>query len=233
VSGSLSCRPGRVCNFFAATQDEVGGGAHRPQRSALDNQAAHDLAFSRHDLPELCTFLSPSFSTKGAGKAGRRLAPAAPCATGLRTRCTGERPQGSQDIPAFPARWFDGLCGALPGEPSSIATVTSRIAGAATPGWAGRTTTRFGASIGRRDHTVLPYANCAVRAAPRMIAHGPRLKSGEHRPAIAVAPTPSAPTASRPAFRDDRDTPLFAGRDDPFIREIRILVKRNIFTWRY
>ena len=39
----------------------------------------------------------------------------------------------SRKRPAFPAQWFDGLCRALPGEPSSVATVALRIADEAGP----------------------------------------------------------------------------------------------------
>src|SRR3954453_23635908 len=74
-------------------------------------------------LPELC------FSLHTFAKKGRRedRAPAGthnnPQANLLHTQCTGET-QGSRDQ-AFPARWFDSLCRALPGDEFLLAYVTS------------------------------------------------------------------------------------------------------------
>ncbi len=56
-------------------------------------------------------------------------------------------------------------------------------------------------SNGCRDHTVLPYAS-APFVLHALIAH-------EIRPAITLRADAAASTASSPAFRDDRDTPLF------------------------
>ena len=53
------------------------------------------------------------FNQEGAGKAGRRLAPAVCCAKGKKNgRTAAYRWAGH---PAFPARWVDGLCRASPG----------------------------------------------------------------------------------------------------------------------
>src|SRR3984957_12394550 len=43
---------------------------------------------------------------------------------------------------------------------------------------------------------------------------------------------PSASTASRPAFSDDRETPLIVGRDREQYRIIRIFCKAEYFFWR-
>src|SRR5882762_11604495 len=53
--------------------------------------------------------------------------------------------------PAFPAQWFYGLLRALPGEPSSFATVTSQIISA-----------KLSASVGRQDHTTSPSAQVTL-----------------------------------------------------------------------
>jgi hypothetical protein len=83
----------------------------------------------------------------------------------------------------------------LPPSPCGLLTRSS--------GWTTRITTRLGASFGRQDHTILPYASCAGRVRDAF-AHG--LPPCDH-----LAPTPLASTAVRPACRDDRDTPLFLG----------------------
>ena len=51
---------------------------------------------------------------EGAGKAGCRLAPTVRCAKSTRRR-TAQQHTGVASHSAFPARWFDGLCRALPG----------------------------------------------------------------------------------------------------------------------
>ena len=119
------------------------------------------------------------------------------------------------DIPAFPAQWFDGLCRALLG---SVALLPRRLAD-------DRCARRSAAASpqdltpdrGRQDHTILPHADHTgrVREASLLTVA---------RPARAFAPVSSAPTAARPAFRDDRDTPLFVEpgcRDTYVISEIR------------
>ena len=45
----------------------------------------------------------------------------------LAQKGTAERPQGSRDIPAFPAQWVYGLCRALPGDEFLLASVASRV----------------------------------------------------------------------------------------------------------
>src|SRR5712691_3232419 len=60
-------------------------------------------AFSRRDAPELCVDCRP-LKEEGAGKAGCALHPRSRVQT-----CTKKRTRAyrcSQDIPAFPARWF-------------------------------------------------------------------------------------------------------------------------------
>jgi len=87
--------------------------------------------------------------------------------------------QGSLDIPAFPAQWFDGLWRALPGERCTIAPVVLRMTDA--PARSGSTHHRkpWRTGPGRQDDTLLPYAN----RTRRMRAAQPL--TGQTRPAIA------------------------------------------------
>ncbi len=56
-----------------------------------------------------------------------------------------------------------GLCRALPGETSSIATLALRMT-AAMARSGQRSTTRLDASFGRRDHTISPSADVLAQA---------------------------------------------------------------------
>ena len=105
------------------------GEASWRRRAVSATQATkHASAASRRMTPESCASRRP-FVGKGAGKAGRRLAPAVRCAQIARRRMHSGI-QGSLDIPAFPAQWFDGLWRALPGERCTIAPVALRMADA-------------------------------------------------------------------------------------------------------
>jgi len=61
--------------------------------------------------------------------------------------------------------------------------------------------------------------HCQRRVVPRV-----PLLTGIPRPAVCQRADAVAATASRPASRDDRETPLLGGRDGQDIRYIRILV---------
>src|SRR5438132_10963707 len=65
---------------------------------------------------------STLLSQEGAGKAGCRLAPAVRCAKSTR-RKTAQQHTGVANHSAFPARWLDGLCRALPGAEFSLASL--------------------------------------------------------------------------------------------------------------
>src|SRR3954453_9785671 len=89
------------------------------------------LAFRIADTPSRSrgTF-RPSFASsllplvqEGAGKAGCRLAPAVRCAKSTR-RKTAQQHTGVANHSAFPARWLDGLCRALPGAEFPLASLT-------------------------------------------------------------------------------------------------------------
>src|SRR5689334_21755458 len=67
----------------------------------------HVWSFPRHDLPEVLQFHWPS---ENRGRRERRAptAPASPCPMGRKENAHGFD-RYSQDIPAFPAQWVDGL----------------------------------------------------------------------------------------------------------------------------
>src|SRR3954447_20912083 len=58
---------------------------------------------------------------------------------------------------------------------------------------------------GRQDDTLLPYADRTGRS------RAAQPLTGQTRPAIACAPMHSTSTATPPAYRDDRETPLIHG----------------------
>jgi hypothetical protein len=87
---------------------------------------------------------------------GRRESRVPVTPTVVRKKCT-RRTAGAPERPAFPARWFYGLCRALPGAeflwPPSPANWWL-----ASPGWALTNLRRLDTSNGCQDHTVLPSA---------------------------------------------------------------------------
>jgi hypothetical protein len=70
--------------------------------------------------PSFASSLHPLVQ-EGAGKAGCRLAPTVRCANGVKE--TAQRHTGEAQHTAFPARWFDGLCRALPGAEFPLASL--------------------------------------------------------------------------------------------------------------
>src|SRR6266481_3620875 len=66
----------------------------------------HSFAFSRHDLPELCTNILPR---RGSRECRVRAAPAVSCAKLHKEKRTRAY-RFSGDTPAFPAQWLYGLC---------------------------------------------------------------------------------------------------------------------------
>ena len=124
----------------------------------------HGLAISRRDVPELCDRL-PLSETRGRRESRVRAAPAVSCARMHKEKRTRAY-RFSGGNPAFPAQWFYGLFRDLPGETSSIATVTSRINSA-----------KLGASVGRQNHATSPYAQVTiVSRTPRVHRIPPRVR---------------------------------------------------------
>ena len=127
----------------------------------------HAFAASRRISPELCSIPSPP-------KEGGRREGQVPTGTrGLlrkrHTQKTAQQHTGVADHSAFPARWSDGLCRALPGAEFLLASLALRIGRCRLPGWArAHLRKRLDRSNDGQDHTVLPYA--AHPASPRGFA---------------------------------------------------------------
>jgi hypothetical protein len=107
----------------------------------------------------------------------------------------------------FPAQWFDGLWRALLGERCTIAPVASRMTDARAR--SGRDIT---ASLDAQTPGVRTTRFCRTQDRTGRV-RADRSLTGQARPAIACAPMRPASTATRPAYRDDRETPLSMGRD--------------------
>jgi hypothetical protein len=153
----------------------------------------------------------PSFASspcplekEGAGKTGRRLAPAVHCAK-LQSENLHSGIQVKPKRPAFPAQRFYGLCRALPGERCTIAPVASWMTDARAR--SGRhITTRLdaqtpGVRTTRFCRTREPHRSCARRLRSRL----PALRSRSRRCGPASA-------AVRPAFVTIAIRPSSLGR---------------------
>ena len=147
----------------------------------------------------LCPSFALSFHpllTEGAGKAGCRLAPMVRCAKA----CAQEHSETHRAAGTTRPSLRSGLTAYAVVAPVRRALLPPSPCGLLMrlPGWEKHITAGLGASFGRQDHTVLPYARCAVRprAGDRSRAEGPPCN-------FRIAPTQGASTASRPASRDD------------------------------
>jgi hypothetical protein len=120
------------------------------------------VAISRPEKPEVCIDAAPQ--ERMQGMPGARCTRGLVCKMHKRKRTRAYRFSGGN--PAFPAQWLYGLCRALPGERIRLVTVVSGSMARLRP--VGPTCLRgLGASNGRQDHTVLPYARSVVRLARR------------------------------------------------------------------
>ena len=197
------------------------GEASWRRRAVSATQATrHASAASRRMTPESCASRRP-FVGKGAGKTGRRLAPAVRCAQFARRRMHSGI-QGSLDIPAFPAQWFDGLWRALPGERCTIAPVALRMADART-----RSGRHIAASLDAQTPGVRTTRFCRTleshrSCARRSTAHGPSPPCDHPARRCAPRPPPPGPRIVTIAKR-----PLSLGWGDRCIRYFRISVNRN------
>src|ERR1700710_821563 len=96
------------------------GPGSSPGRQRFCCCTEHTFAFSRRITPELCWKL-PALKQRAQGRPGARCTRGLVC--GLHKRKCTRAYRFSGEHPAFPAQWLYGLFRALPGEPSSIATV--------------------------------------------------------------------------------------------------------------
>ena len=143
---------------WAAAYGSLRSQGRRMQNSIFKQQTQFRLLAAR------CARALLRFSPPGNKRAQGK--PDARCTRGLVRKMDIEKTHTSIQVqrrhPAFPAQWFYGLFRALPGEPSSFATVTSQIISA-----------KLSASVGRQDHTTSPSArvtlvsrNCRVHRIP-------------------------------------------------------------------
>jgi hypothetical protein len=105
----------------------------------------YDSAFSRRDAPEVCRKLPALLKTRAQGRPGARCTRGLVCNVHKEVRTRAYRSSGEH--PAFPARWFYGLCRALPGDRHRRLADNSADL---TP------------ASGRQDHTILPYAQATL-----------------------------------------------------------------------
>jgi hypothetical protein len=117
------------------------------------SNSGQSFAFSRHVLPELCSALHP-LKKEGAGKAGRRLAPAV---RGKEMHTGG--PQVEPEQPGLPCAMVYDLLRALLGETSSIAPVALRMFCGVSHRLVRAASAGLDASFGRQDHTTSPSAH--------------------------------------------------------------------------
>ncbi|MET3331867.1 hypothetical protein ABIF61_000391 [Bradyrhizobium japonicum] len=197
--------------------------------------AAHPRGAFR---PSFAILFRPYLS-KGAGKAGRRLAPEVPRVRKKRAR------GGRQVMPVARPSLRDGFHGvlrALPGERCTIAPVALQMADARA-----RSGRHITASLDAQTPGVRTTRLLRPRTSPSASpTAGVRSPSGPNKDAVSAvsyracrcsrfpALQPSsradavAATASRPASRDDRETPLVAGGMCRLVRQSRISVNANI-----
>jgi hypothetical protein len=152
-------------------------------------------------------------------------APAVPCARDG-VRCAHEH---TGTVGAFRHSLRNGFTAyaVLSPETNSFCLRRRRIDGVRAPGGATQRLRRLDASHGRQDHTVLPYAS-----APLVCRAADRSQAKAH-PAIAIsAAGAAASTAFRPNVRDDRDTPLLAGRNGRGCKTDLGSARRSIFLRR-
>ena len=138
-------------------------------RWLLAMTAERGFTFSRRDSPELCYPLPPS-KIRGRREDRVRAAPAVPCAIAQESAHTSIQVQ--RRASGLPCAMALRLIRDLPGEPSSLATVTSQI-----------TSAKLGASFGRQDHTTSPYAQ-AARVSRSISVHRtpPHVRDDRERP---------------------------------------------------
>jgi hypothetical protein len=172
--------------------------SHRPGMTRVK----HAFAFSRHDLPELC-MNGPPLKKRGSRECRVRAAPAVSCAN-LCERNAHEHTGSAETLRHPPRNGFTAY-GALSPATNSSCHRRCRLDGCSIRLNRNRHR-QLDTSNGCQNHTLLPYAlaSFVLRAA---IAHE-RLALRSPLRADALAST-----ASSPAFRDDRDTPLLQGKD--------------------
>src|ERR1700674_3961621 len=100
--------------------------------------------------PRFASTSLPPNEQRAQGKPDARCTRGLACNVHKEVRTRAYRFSGEH--PAFPAQWFYGLWRALLGEPGSFATIAREKPASH----------ELGASVGRRDHTLLPYASATL-----------------------------------------------------------------------
>jgi hypothetical protein len=173
-SNPESC-PGYISRLLrCARNDGVGTDSARPIRISNRGHTPHPRGMSCPSFAHLLTL----FRTEGAGKTGCRLAPAVHCArknkmhSGIQVEPETTRPSLRSGFTTY-AALSSGSRALLPPSPCGS---LERL-----PGWTTRTTTRLGASFGRQDDTVLPYASSVVVSRDAHRSRSPALRSPSRR----------------------------------------------------
>ena len=177
----------------------------------------YDSAFSRHEMPELCFISSPSLEKEGAGKAGRRLAPAVRCAQDTQKNCTAAYRAAETSRPSLRS----GLTAYVVLSPGSEAlSPSARRSPIRGSGW----TTRIMTSLDAQTRAPGPH-DFAVRRSHRSYARG--LRSRLPCKALRADVTHAHRRPARVVTIAIR--PSSMGRVARHIRHFRISVKWNIF----
>ncbi|TWI04154.1 hypothetical protein IQ17_04012 [Bradyrhizobium daqingense] len=103
------------CFVLAMTEYEVAASL------GLHSKPRHAFTASRRFSPELCLIAPPSYP-RGCREGRVPAAPAVRCAKAHAGR-TAQQHTGEAQHTAFPARWSDGLCRALPGAEFLLASL--------------------------------------------------------------------------------------------------------------
>jgi hypothetical protein len=144
-----------------------------------------------------------SLEKRGSRECRVRAAPAVSCAKCTR-KCAHEH-TGSAEASGIPCAMVLRLMPRSPRRRIRLVTVAAGLMAIPIRSDRGRHR-QLGTSNGCRDHTVLPYAESAVRPARRLIAHEGLAPRHRSRRRCRVHRIPSR-------VRDDRDTPLLPGKD--------------------
>jgi len=200
---------GEILDCFAALAMTEDGYWCRSFNLQFDSQAR--LRVLAASSPELCCPRHTLLEQRAQGRPGAGRHPRS-AARNAHAEKTAQQHTGVAEHTAFPARWSDGLCRALPGADASFWPPSRlRKSPAAAPVGTGPHPQGLTVANDGQDHTVLPYAFSAVR--PTRLAKELTRLGSIHCPALlsASATTLPASTATRSAARDDVRPPLFAG----------------------
>ena len=146
--------------------------------------------------------------------------PGARCTRGLVCKlceeCAHEHTGSAETLRHSPRNGFTAYGALFPATNSSCHR-HRRIKVLSKPGWARKTsadlTPATGARTTRFCRTQPPVFAERLRRAKASFVLRAGNRSRETRPAITLRADAAASTASSPAFRDDRDTPLLSGKD--------------------